>query len=374
MIGELRSVDVPIVDLPKICVLDGVRVSNFAIDESIAGHRSVAGLRYVDTEVAESASQSLGYPMALVRLDGVAYLMQGAWDARLPGLLVLRRVPEGPLIQDIVADYVVSGGAAFPSMRPLVCSVVRRPPRLDADVAGSILSGRTLPLPDRMDETSDRLCLTDEETGLLILEAGFEWCRPPQTSSRVVLPMGSGVNILPGTSTQITARPQNGAFRIDRLIIGGTPSDWIVHDVRIGNRSQFNQSGDIPGDIFSAGSIDSFVSFGVASVAQDVVLLVTYVGQAQEGAPFVGAFLGQLVHAELRRRLVVRWTPQGRRQGWMMGLLGEDENRDFDPGMTLDRAIRQATEQLAVRASSAPESLASPHVLEPAGERSGRAR
>jgi hypothetical protein len=114
----------------------------------------------------------------------------------------------------------------------------------------------------------------------------------PSRADRVVLPMSSGTNILPNTSAQITARPQNVAFRPERLIIGGTPADWIVNDIKVGNRSQFSQSGDVPGEMFAATTIDSFVSFETVQTAMDFVVLVTFVGSSESGAPFVCGVLG----------------------------------------------------------------------------------
>jgi len=114
----------------------------------------------------------------------------------------------------------------------------------------------------------------------------------PSRADRVVLPMSSGVNILPNTSAQITSRPQNVAFRPERLIIGGTPGDWIINDIKVGNRSQFSQSGDVPGEMFAATTIDSFVSFETVQTAMDFVVLVTFVGASESGAPFVCGVLG----------------------------------------------------------------------------------
>ena len=114
----------------------------------------------------------------------------------------------------------------------------------------------------------------------------------PTRADRVLLPMSSGVSILPNTSAQITSRPQNVAFRPERVIIGGTPGDWIVNDVKVGNRSQFSQSGDVPGETFAATTIDSFVSFETVQTAMDFVMLVTYIGASESGAPFYCAVLG----------------------------------------------------------------------------------
>jgi hypothetical protein len=114
----------------------------------------------------------------------------------------------------------------------------------------------------------------------------------PDRADRILLPMSSGVNILPNTSAQITSRPQNVAFRPERIIIGGNPGDWIVNDIKVGNRSQFSQSGDIPGETFASTAIDSFVSFETVQTAMDFVMLVTFIGASESGAPFVCSVLG----------------------------------------------------------------------------------
>jgi hypothetical protein len=119
----------------------------------------------------------------------------------------------------------------------------------------------------------------------------------PTRADRVVLPMSSGVSILPNTSAQITSRPQDVAFRPERIVIGqagtdGGAADWIVNDVKVGNKSQFSQSGDVPGDLFAATTIDSYVSFATVQTAMDFVMLVTYVGTNESGAPFYCAVLG----------------------------------------------------------------------------------
>lgn len=119
----------------------------------------------------------------------------------------------------------------------------------------------------------------------------------PTRADRVILPMSSGVNILPNTSAQITSRPQDVAFRPERVIIGaagtsGGAADWIVNDIKVGNKSQFSQSGDVPGDMFASTTIDSFVSFATVQTAMDFVMLVTYVGANESGAPFYCSVLG----------------------------------------------------------------------------------
>jgi len=119
----------------------------------------------------------------------------------------------------------------------------------------------------------------------------------PQRAGREVLPMSTGTEIFPFQSAQITARPQRVAFRPERVFISGSgtengAADWIVNDIKIGNRSQFSQSGDVPGDMFANNSIDSFISFETAQTAMDVVMVVTYVGPNEGGANFYGAIIG----------------------------------------------------------------------------------
>ncbi len=119
----------------------------------------------------------------------------------------------------------------------------------------------------------------------------------PTQADREVLPMSTGVAILPTQSAQITARPQRVAFRPERVFISaagtsGGAADWIVNDIKIGNRSQFSQSGDVPGDMFASTAIDGFVSFETAQTAMDVVMVVTYIGTNESGAAFYASIVG----------------------------------------------------------------------------------
>ena len=119
----------------------------------------------------------------------------------------------------------------------------------------------------------------------------------PTQANRDILPMSTGVPILPTQSAQITGRPQTLVFKIGRFVISnagtaGGAADWIVNDIKIGNRSQFVQSGDVPGDLFAVNAIDTFVRFESAQTAMDVVVVVTYIGLNESGAPFFGAMVG----------------------------------------------------------------------------------
>jgi hypothetical protein len=172
-----------------------------------------------------------------------------------------------------------------------------------------------------LDEMRKSFELPPEALGALIeihakKLAESEIPKPESRTSRQVLPLSTGSSrITPGQSAQITARPQFCAFRPERLFVSdaSTPyngswwkrlwpwykapqakgaADWIINDIRIGNRSQFAQSGDIPADMFRSSSIDSFVSFETAQIAMDVVLVVTYVGANPEGEVFYASMIG----------------------------------------------------------------------------------
>jgi hypothetical protein len=114
----------------------------------------------------------------------------------------------------------------------------------------------------------------------------------PRFANRMLLPMSSGVAILPGTTAQVTARPQGIAFQPQRVIIGNNPQDWVVNDIKVGNESQLAQSGDLPGEMFSSTTVDGFVSFRTVQSAMDFVMQVTYIGNIQEGSAFICGVLG----------------------------------------------------------------------------------
>ena len=119
----------------------------------------------------------------------------------------------------------------------------------------------------------------------------------PTQANRDILPMSTGVPILPTQMAQITGRPQTLVYKIGRFMISnagtaGGAADWIVNDIKIGNRSQFVQAGDVPGDLFASNTVDAFVRFESAQTAMDVAVNVTYIGLNESGCPFFGAMVG----------------------------------------------------------------------------------
>jgi hypothetical protein len=114
---------------------------------------------------------------------------------------------------------------------------------------------------------------------------------------RGILPLSNGVAVLPTQTCRITARVQREGFWPDHLTISnagteGGAADWIVNDIKIAGRSQFLQSGDVPGDLFATQAVNSFVRFEVARYAADVEIIVTYIGKNEKGCPFFASITG----------------------------------------------------------------------------------
>jgi hypothetical protein len=170
-----------------------------------------------------------------------------------------------------------------------------------------------------LDEMRKSLELPPEALGALIeihakRIAESEMAKYP-APGREVLPFSTGLRVLPGQTAEITARPQRCAFRPERLFVSDSfteykgpwwkrlspwykapqlkgASDWVVNDIKIGNRSQFAQAGDIPADMFRSTAIDSFISFETAQTAMDIKILVTYIGAHPKGQPFYASMVG----------------------------------------------------------------------------------
>jgi hypothetical protein len=109
---------------------------------------------------------------------------------------------------------------------------------------------------------------------------------------RANLPLSSGIRILPKTSAQITAHPQCQTFKPLGLVILGNPDKWVVNDIKIGNRSQLSQAGDLPGDLFAAENVGAFVAMETCHVAMNITILVTYIGSDEAGEKFSAAIVG----------------------------------------------------------------------------------
>lgn len=103
----------------------------------------------------------------------------------------------------------------------------------------------------------------------------------PTKSRRTILPIESTVAIAAGATATVTARPQDIAFKPERLIIPSTLApDFLIVDIKVGNRSQFTQSGNVPGEAFLPNAEDSMVDFDTLQTSQDFIMIVQNISGA----------------------------------------------------------------------------------------------
>lgn len=116
--------------------------------------------------------------------------------------------------------------------------------------------------------------------------------RPPQNPTVIPIVTKSPLPIL--QKTTISVHVQSAPFQIDLIEIndrsGG--ADWIVNDLRINEKTQFHQSGDIPGDLFSTKAIDSFIKLDVCAAGSKIEFDVTYIGLDERGGSFAANLEG----------------------------------------------------------------------------------
>lgn len=115
----------------------------------------------------------------------------------------------------------------------------------------------------------------------------------PNRSNRIILPMTSSGNIT--ASAAVTARPQSQAYRPEKIIVGGTPTDWLIDDIKVGNRSQFSQAGSMPAEAFASNALGNEVLFETVQTAMDFVIQVTFLGASSVGAQFRSVVFGTAV-------------------------------------------------------------------------------
>lgn len=110
------------------------------------------------------------------------------------------------------------------------------------------------------------------------------------------LPMSTDVLIVPAQSAQITGRNTGTparAFIPERLVITD-PDAWIINDIRVGNRCQTAQSGNIPGQAFSIQAVGCDVTLDHVPRAVDFVIVTTYAESNKEGSGFLCGVQGRL--------------------------------------------------------------------------------
>jgi hypothetical protein len=115
----------------------------------------------------------------------------------------------------------------------------------------------------------------------------------PKRPASYFLPLSTDVLILPTQCAQITGAPARD-FIPERLVIAN-PDDWIVNDVKCGNRSQTAQNGDIPGIVFSIQAVGCDVTLDRVPKMMELKIVTTYSTNGKaEGSGFLGGAQGRL--------------------------------------------------------------------------------
>lgn len=93
---------------------------------------------------------------------------------------------------------------------------------------------------------------------------------------------------VPTNTVEITATPQRG-FLPQRFVIPTTTAErWLIHDIVIGNRSQFMASGPVRATAFDEAVVLERVLFGM-----NVRIVVEYIGDNPNGEVFYTSLIGR---------------------------------------------------------------------------------
>ena len=105
------------------------------------------------------------------------------------------------------------------------------------------------------------------------------------------------VKIPRGGAVAVVVRPQYGAFQPEDFAIHGDRSRWVVHDIKVGNRSQFKGRGVPPaqGTEFGPGGICEHLRLETAYSAMDLAMVVEYIGPDPDGEVFEATVVGTAV-------------------------------------------------------------------------------
>lgn len=103
----------------------------------------------------------------------------------------------------------------------------------------------------------------------------------PTKARRLVIGMASTGTVAAGASATITARPQAVAFKPQRIVIPSTIApDFIILDIKVGNKSQLVQSGELPGEAFAPDLVDGEMEMDTVQTSQDFVVSITNISGA----------------------------------------------------------------------------------------------
>ena len=106
------------------------------------------------------------------------------------------------------------------------------------------------------------------------------------------LPISTDVPILATQSAQIEGQSRS-TFLLERIVIAD-PDDWIINDVRIGNRCLFAQRGDLPGQAFSSHAVGCELTLNLVPRVADFAIVTTR-SEGCEEAGFCCGVQGRLL-------------------------------------------------------------------------------
>ena len=209
--------------------------------------------------------------------------------------LVLREVPQGRRIHHFRAGRILLRGDPSWRVDDVVMggrSQIHPHGRLPSEMFDARIAGVGLCVFDRIAQplhVEVSVTRVDAERPDVMIGAIVGWATYEPRS----IPLRS--DALAGSGSRSTVQVDQECAQpveVHQLVIedGG---DWIVHDVEVDGRSCFAQAGDVPGDVFAPGALDSFVKFGVVRAGATVRVYATYIGDDPEGRRLVGEFRGQ---------------------------------------------------------------------------------
>jgi hypothetical protein len=146
------------------------------------------------------------------------------------------------------------------------------------DIIGAARGGKSFRGRGGKGQSSDlhaALAAKKAKAGLLVQE------QQPGATRRLVLGMSSTGAVPAGAVVSITARPQNLAFKPQRIVIPSTIApDFLITDIKVGNVSQVVQSSTLPAEAFTQQLFDGMMEMDTVQTSQDFVLQVQNIAGA----------------------------------------------------------------------------------------------
>ncbi len=110
------------------------------------------------------------------------------------------------------------------------------------------------------------------------------------------LPVDSGTKILTGTTSVVCGRADlpDGYCFIPEGAVLQDPESWVILDVKVGNRTQFAQGGDVPGVAFGACTVGCPMTIEPIYPGMGLSVVARYMGSDRDGGRFVFGVVGRV--------------------------------------------------------------------------------